>query len=52
VFLNGFMRMLEFSQIVAIDMEGKIWRNILRPCGEQSPSMKLRVNCVYVLLIF
>jgi hypothetical protein len=33
VFLNGFMRMMESSQIVAIDMEGKTWRKIHRPRG-------------------
>jgi hypothetical protein len=33
VFLNGFMHMLEVSHIVAVDMKGKTWRNILRPPG-------------------
>jgi hypothetical protein len=34
VFVNGFMHMLEFTQIVAIDMEGKTWRKICRPTGD------------------
>jgi len=33
MFLNGFMHMLEVSHIVAVDIEGKIWRKILRPPG-------------------
>jgi hypothetical protein len=35
VFLNGFMHWLELSQIVAIDMQGKTWRKICRPRGEE-----------------
>jgi hypothetical protein len=31
VFVYGFMHMLEFTQIVAVDMEGKTWRKIRRP---------------------
>ena len=31
VFVNGFMHMPEFIQIVAVDIEGKIWRKIRRP---------------------
>ena len=27
-FLNGFMHMLEYSMIVAVDTEGKTWRTI------------------------
>jgi hypothetical protein len=34
VFLNGFMHWLELSQIVVVDMQGKTWRKICRPCGE------------------
>jgi hypothetical protein len=34
VFVNGFMHMLEFTQIVVVDMEGKIWRKIHRPTGD------------------
>ena len=34
VFLNGFMHWLELSQIVVVDMQGKTWRKIHRPCGE------------------
>jgi len=34
VFVNGFMHMLEFTQIVAVDMEGKTWRKIHRPTGD------------------
>ena len=28
VFLNGFMHMVEYSVIVAVDMEGKTWMKI------------------------
>jgi hypothetical protein len=28
VFLNGFMNMLEYSTILAVDIEGKAWRTI------------------------
>ena len=35
VFLNGFMHMLEYSVIVAVDMEGKTWRTIRKPCGAE-----------------
>jgi hypothetical protein len=38
VFLNGFMHMLEVSHIVVVDMEGKTWREILRPPG---PTMSI-----------
>jgi hypothetical protein len=31
VFLNGFMHMLEYSVIVAMDMEEMIWRTIHKP---------------------
>ena len=34
VFVNGFMHMMEFTRIVAIDMEGKTWRKIRRPTGD------------------
>ncbi|XP_066385092.1 uncharacterized protein [Miscanthus floridulus] len=34
VFLNGSMHWLELSQIVVVDMDGKTWRKIYRPCGE------------------
>ncbi|XP_066351566.1 uncharacterized protein [Miscanthus floridulus] len=34
VFVNGFMHMLEFTQIVVVDMEGKTWRKIRRPIGD------------------
>jgi hypothetical protein len=33
VFLNGFMHMLEYPTIVAMDMEGKTWRTIRKPGG-------------------
>ena len=36
--LNGFLHMLEVSHIVAVDMEGKTWRKILRPLG---PAMSI-----------
>jgi hypothetical protein len=31
VFLNGFMHMVEYSAIVAVDMERKTWRTIRKP---------------------
>jgi hypothetical protein len=31
VFRNGFMHMLEYSTIVAVDIEGKTWRTIRKP---------------------
>ena len=34
MFVNGFMHMLEFTQIVVVDMEGKTWRKICRPTGD------------------
>jgi hypothetical protein len=34
VFANGFMHMLEFTQIVAVDMGGRTWRKIHRPNGD------------------
>jgi hypothetical protein len=33
VFLNGFMHMLEYSMIVAVNMEEKTWRIIHKPSG-------------------
>ena len=39
VFVNGFMHMLEFTQKFVCQLV------------MQSPSMKLRVSCIYVLLI-
>jgi hypothetical protein len=35
VFLNGCMHMLEYSAIVAIDMEGNTWRTIRKPGGAE-----------------
>jgi hypothetical protein len=35
IFLNGFMHMLEYSMIVAMDMEGKTWRTIHKPGGAE-----------------
>ena len=35
VFLNGFMHMLEYSMIVAVDMKGKTWRTIRKPRGAE-----------------
>ena len=53
VFLNGFMHMLEYSVIVAVIMEGKTWRTIRKPhMVLKCPSIKLRVTCVFVVLIF
>ena len=34
VFVNGSMHMLEVTQIVSVDMEGKTWRKINRPTGD------------------
>jgi hypothetical protein len=34
VFANGFMHMLEFTQIVVVDMKGKTWRKMRRPTGD------------------
>jgi len=34
VFVNGFMHMLEFAQIVVVYIEGKTWRKIRRPTGD------------------
>jgi hypothetical protein len=31
VLLNGFMHMVEYSVIVAVDMERKTWRTIRKP---------------------
>jgi len=33
VFVNGFVHMLEFTQIVAVDLE-KTWRKICRPTSD------------------
>jgi hypothetical protein len=35
VFFNDFMHTLEYSAIVAMDMEGKIWRTICKPGGAE-----------------
>ena len=35
VFLNSFMHMLEYSTIVAVDIEGKTWRTICKPGGAE-----------------
>ena len=35
VFINGFMHMLEYSAIVAMDMEGQTWRTISKPCSAE-----------------
>ena len=34
VLLNGFMHLLELSQIVDVDMQGNTWRKIHRPRAE------------------
>jgi hypothetical protein len=34
VFINGFMHMLEFTQIVAVHMEGKTWKKNYWPTGD------------------
>jgi hypothetical protein len=53
IFFNGFIHMLEVSQIVVVDMEGKIWREILRPPG---PAMSIHGDqgqlCLCIANIF
>jgi hypothetical protein len=53
VFLNGFMHMLEVSQMVVVDMEEKTWRKILSPPG---PAMSIHGDqgqlCVCIADIF
>jgi hypothetical protein len=34
VLVNGFMHMLEFTQIVVVDTERKTWRKIRRPIDD------------------
>jgi hypothetical protein len=34
VFINDFMHILEFTQIVVINMEGNTWRKFHRPTGD------------------
>ena len=52
VFLNGFMHMLEYSMIVAMDMEGKTWRTIRKPRGAEISIHQAQVTCVCVVLMF
>ena len=33
VFLNGFLNIMGYSVTLVVDMEGKTWRKIPRPCG-------------------
>ena len=35
IFLNGFMHMVEYSMIVAMDIEGKTWRTIHKLGGAE-----------------
>ena len=35
VFINGFLHMLGYSTIVAMDIEGKTWRTIHKPSGAE-----------------
>ena len=35
VFLNDFMHMVDYSMIVAVDMERKTWRTIRKPRGAE-----------------
>ena len=51
VFLNGFMHMLEYSVIVVVDMEGKTWRTIHKPCGVEM-SIHQAQGHLCVVLIF
>ena len=40
-----------YSLILVVDMEGKTWRKFLGLVVLYPPSIKLRVTCVYVLLV-
>ena len=35
VFLNGFMHKVDYSTLVAVDMEGETWRTICKPGGAE-----------------
>ena len=53
VFLNGFMHMLEYSAIVAMDMEGNTWRTIHKPGGAEMSIHQAQGHlCVCDVLIF
>ena len=53
VFLNGFMHMLEYSVIVAVDMEEKTWRTIHKKGGAKMSIHQAQGHlCVCVVLIF
>ena len=52
VFLNGLMHMLEYSVIVAVDMEGKTWRTIHKPGGAKMSIHQAQVTYVCAMLIF
>jgi hypothetical protein len=44
VFPNGFMHMVEYSTIVAVDMEEKTWKTICKPGGAEAQG-HLHVCC-------
>jgi len=57
VFVNGCMHMLEFTQIVVVDMEGKTWRKIHRSTGDPISiqvagyTLSLRLNEADVIFV-
>jgi hypothetical protein len=51
VFLNGFIHMLEYSMIAAMDMEGNTWRTIRKPGGAELSIHQAQGHlCVCVLV--
>ena len=53
VFLNGFMHMLEYFAIVAVDVEGMTWRTIHKLRGAKMSIHQAQGHlCVCVVLIF
>jgi hypothetical protein len=52
VFLNDFMYMLEYSMIVAVDIEEKIWRKIHKPGGAENVHPSSSGSPMCVVLIF
>jgi hypothetical protein len=51
VFLNSCLHIIGCSLILVVDMEQKTWRKILDLVVLYPPSIKLKVTCVYVLLV-
>ena len=52
IFLNGFMHMLEYSMIVAVDTEEKTWKTIHKLGGDEMSIHQAHITCVCALLIF